>query len=422
MLAKIKKLFFGKKVLLVGLGLQGGGAGTARFLCKAGAKLTITDQKSAKELTDSIKKLPRSGIKFVLGRHQKKDFVEADIIIKNPAVPRESPYISYARKLGKPTLSEAQIFFKLVPREKIIGITGTKGKSTTAMLLAHFLKPRFNIRLVGNMPGRSALETLIGLKIMPDFFVYELSSFNLEGLKTSPRYAVITNIFPDHLNRYKNFSEYKKAKANIFKYQKKGDFLWRGDKMNASRKKHNFDLKTCLISPTSFQAAYSVARYLGIKEQDIKRRLKTFKPAEGRLEYLGKIKGAHVINDTASTNPDSAIFSIQQVKKCLHLLFSKIILIAGGENKKLSYKDFSRKIKKLKKVILIPGSASLQIKGKNILRVNSLDAAVAYAFKSAKTGDCVLFSPAAASFNLFQDEFARGQAFKKSVQKIEKSL
>ena len=231
-----KACFSGKKVLLVGLGIQGGGEGIAKFLIKAGARLTITDLIVKKELTPVLKKLPVSKIKFILGRHRKSDFKEADIIVKNPAVRRESPYLAYARNLGKTVLSETQIFFDLAPREKIIGITGTKGKSATAMLLSHLLLARFDVRLVGNIPGFSSLESLIGLKKMPDFFVYELSSFNLENLKASPRYAVITNIFPDHLDRYRSFNDYLKTKKNIFFRQKSGDCLWLNKLDSVSKK------------------------------------------------------------------------------------------------------------------------------------------------------------------------------------------
>lgn len=392
--------FEGKKILLVGLGLQGGGKGIASFLLWAGAKLTVTDLKPEKSFKSAVKKLRKDGAKFVLGRHRYSDFKAAEIVVKNPGVPKNSPFIKYARKLGKPVLDETRIFFDLVPKDKIIGITGTKGKTTTAMLLAHLLGARFKIILVGNIPGRSALESLVKLKKLPDFFVYELSSFNLEDLRVSPRYAIITNIFPDHLNRYKNFAEYKKTKKNIFRRQKKGDFLW-------------FDKKNSVPS----DIAKKVALSLGVGLRNINIRLKSFKPVKGRTEYLGKIRGVHVVNDTTATNPGAAIFSLAQIQKRFRVNPSRVILIAGGENKKLDYAGFSRKIKNLKKVILLPGSASDKIKDKNILRVDSLDLAVQKALETAKAGDCILFSPGAASFNMFKNEFDRGRKFKKTIVK-----
>ncbi|MEK7566973.1 MAG: Mur ligase family protein [Patescibacteria group bacterium] len=395
---KIKLGFGGKKILLVGLGLQGGGEGVARFLLQAGAKLTITDLKPKNQFAGILKKFAGKKIKFILGRHRFSDFKLADIIVKNPAVPGKSPFIKYAKRLGKDVLSETQIFFNLVPREKIIGITGTKGKTTTAMILAHLLRARFKIVLVGNIPGHSALESLLSLKKMPDFFVYELSSFNLEGLRVSPRYAIITNIFPDHLNRYKNFAEYKKTKENIFRYQAKGDFLWFGKK-----------------NDTPPDIAEKVALFFGISARDIKKRLKSFKPAEGRMEYLGKIKGVHVVNDTTATNPGAAIFSLAQVEKRFKVKPSRVILIAGGEDKKLKYDAFSKKMKRLKKVILLPGRASDKIKFSEALRVSSLKEGVKKAFDFVKKGNVILFSPGAASFNMFKNEFERGKAFKKAV-------
>lgn len=401
LLKKIKSAFGNKKVLLVGLGMQGGGEGAAKFFLKAGAELIITDLRPKKNFNSFLKTFSKKKVKFVFGGHRRVDFKSADLIVKNPAVPGDSPFIKYARKIGKMVLTESQIFFDLVPREKIIGITGTKGKTTLSLLLTHLLKSRFKVCLVGNIPGHSALESLLDLKKMPDFFVYELSSFNLEGLRVSPRYAVITNIFPDHLNRYRNFKEYIKTKKNIFKYQKKGDYFWSGAKNN-----------------TSSDIAQKIALAFGVGAKNIKNRLKSFKPVEGRTEYLGKIKGVHVINDTTATNPGAALFSIAQVQKRFKAKSSQIILIAGGENKKLKYDEFSKKIRGLKKVILIPGSASDLIRGKNILRVNSLKSAVKNAFEIGKNGDCVLFSPAAASFNMFKNEFERGRAFKKAVKAL----
>jgi len=400
LLTKAKRVFEGKKILIAGLGLQGGGEGVVKFFLKAGAGLTITDLRPARDFGPLIKKLSNGKIKFVLGRHRFSDFKQADIIIKNPAMPANSPYIRYAKRLGKEVLSETQIFFNLIPREKIIGVTGTKGKTTTAALLAHLLGSRFKVRLIGNIPGYSALESLINLKKMPDFFVYELSSFNLEGMETSPRYAIITNIFPDHLNRYHNFNEYKKTKENIFRYQTRGDFLWSGKS----------------------DVAVKVASFLGIGSQDIKKRLKSFRSAEGRTEYLGEFKGIRVVNDTTATNPGAAIFSLHEVEKSFKIGPSRVILIAGGEDKKLNYAEFSKKIRGLKKVILLPGGASDKIHFFKALRAGSLEEGVKMAFGFAKKGDVILFSPGASSFNMFKNEFDRGRIFKKAVFRAKKGL
>lgn len=395
---KIKSEFLGKKILLFGLGLQGGGEGALRFFLKAGTEIRATDLRPQKDFLEILKKIRPRKVKFVFGKHFGPDFKWADIIFKNPAVPQNSPFLKYAKKLKKPVLTEAQVFFSLVPREKIIGVTGTKGKTTITLLLAHILRARFNVRVVGNIPGHSALESLFELKKLPDFFVYELSSFNLEDLKISPKYAIITNIFPDHLNRYKNFGEYKRTKKNISKYQKKGDFFWLGEK--------NGDLSAL---------AQKIALSFGISAADTKKRIESFEFPSGRAEYLGKIKGARVVNDTTATNPGAALFSIAQVQKRFKTKPRQIILIAGGENKNLKYDEFSRKVKKLKRIILIPGSASDKIRGKNILRADSLDSAVKKALEEAKAGDCILFSPAAASFNMFKNEFERGREFRRAV-------
>ncbi|MEK7598998.1 MAG: UDP-N-acetylmuramoyl-L-alanine--D-glutamate ligase [Patescibacteria group bacterium] len=449
MFKKVKEYFSGKKVLLIGLGLQGGGAGTARFLRKAGADLTITDLKSENDLAASIKKISESGIKFVLGRHRKEDFARADIIVKNPGVPQESPFIFYARNLGKPVWSDTQIFFNLIPREKIIGITGTKGKSTTCRLLQHFLKRRFDARLIG-LPGSSALEDLMkrGNKL-PDYFIYELSSFSLENLKTSPKYALVTNLFPDHLNRYSSFGEYLKAKENIFIHQQKGDVLWLNKrdpislaeaKKAGKRSKIIFfipgqkpiltgSIQAKLISPASLEASRKVAQFFGISPRDTNKMINSFSPEEGRLQYIGKINGIYVINDTTATNPGSALFGIRQVLKCFGLAKNRLILIAGGDDKNLDYHDFSRYVSGLKKIIFLPGTATDKIidaakefSSSNYFPASGMPEAAAFAFEAAKKGDVILFSPAAASFNLFKNEFDRGRSFVNAVRTGKKRL
>jgi UDP-N-acetylmuramoylalanine--D-glutamate ligase len=453
MLEKAKEFFSGKKVLLVGLGIQGGGAGSARFLLKAGADLTVTDLKSEKDLAGSVKLISKSGIKFVLGRHRKEDFKRADIIVKNPGVPQESPFIFYAQNLGKPVLSDAQIFFRFVPREKIIGVTGTKGKSTTCRLLEHFLKRRFNIRLIG-LPGSSALEDLMRRgNELPDYFIYELSSFSLENFKTSPKYALITNLFPDHLNRYSSFGEYLKAKENIFIHQQIGDVLWLNKrdpisiaeakkiKKAENRQKIIFfspsqnpvpvkkSIQAKLISPVSIGAGRKVAEFFGVSAAEINKLISSYSGQEGRLQYLGKINGVYVINDTTATNPDSALFGISRVLKCFSLAESRLILISGGDDKNLDYHDFSRRIAGLKKIIFLSGTATDKIidaaKEFSLNRyflASTISEATAHAFKAAKRGDIILFSPAAASFNMFKNEFDRGTAFKQAVLRLKGNL
>jgi len=202
----------------MGLGLHGGGVGVAKFFLSQGAKVLVTDLKTKSQLKESLNKLKtkpglvKPGLVFILGKHRVGDFREADLVIKNPDVPSSSKFLKIARGNKIPIKSDIQVFFELCPAQ-IIGITGTKGKSTVATLTAELLREKYHTILAGNI-GVSPLEFLNDIK-EDNKVVLELSSFILEDLQKSPHIAVITNLFPDHLNRYKNFNEYTKAKKKM---------------------------------------------------------------------------------------------------------------------------------------------------------------------------------------------------------------
>lgn len=227
-----------KKVLVMGLGLIGGGTEVAKWLVKHGARVTITDLKDKKILAPSLKKLKGLPVKYVLAKHRPIDFIKSDLIIKNPDVPYCSPFLKIARKNHIPIETDLSLFFKfwptLVPQSEtsagkpaqFIGITGTKGKSTTASLIYEILKnAKMPVKLAGNI-GQTPLKNLNAktLKSSNVIMILELSSFQLENLFYSPHIAVITNIYPDHLNRHKTMAGYLAAKMNILKYQTSQDF------------------------------------------------------------------------------------------------------------------------------------------------------------------------------------------------------
>lgn len=216
-------LFKNKKVLIMGLGLNNGGLGSAKFFAEQGADVLVTDLKTEKELETSLKSLKKFKIRYSLGGHREEDFKWPDFIIKNPAVPSKSKFLDIARKNRIPIKTDVDIFFDLC-KCPIIGITGTKGKSTTATLCYLFLKNKFKKAILAGNIGVSPLEVLSKIK-KGSIVVLELSSFELEDLKKSPKAALITNIFPDHLNRYDSFEEYALSKKKIFENQKRGDIL-----------------------------------------------------------------------------------------------------------------------------------------------------------------------------------------------------
>jgi len=440
----------------MGLGIVGGGVGVVKFLVKAGAKVLVTDLKTKKQLESSFKKIRQLPVKLVLGKHRPQDFKNTDLIIRNPGVSDNSLYLKIAEKNGVPIDNDVGIFFELCPAP-IVGVTGTKGKSTVVTLIHQFLKSKYpDVILAGNI-GTSPLESLKkinkGSKV-----VLELSSWQLEGLKNhkmSPQVALITNIYPEHLNRYKSLRAYINAKKIIFLFQKPGDnlFLNYDDKIvrefskKANSKVYFFSEKKI---PKYFKkniedlkikgehnisnvlAAISVANLYKVPFKNIRRVLGKFRWLPGREEFIAEIKGVKYFNDTAATMPDAAIFAIKTLSR--EFPRAKIILIAGGQDKNLNYKKFAKEIKKnVRYLILFSGNASAKIKkGIGSLKIskktfsifpniNSMERAVKLTSQLSGRGDIVLLSPAAASFNLFTNEFDRGEQFNKFVKKLKRN-
>jgi len=462
----MKKLFSNKKVVIMGLGLHGGGVSAAKFFLNQGAKVLVTDLKTKKELKESLEKLKGLKIKYVLGKHRKKDFENADLILKNPDVPENSFYLKIAQKNNIPIETDITLFFNY-SKAFIVGITGSKGKSTTSVLIYKFLKSKYSQTYLAGNIGLSPLEIISKARDKNAKVVLELSSFALESLKRikkSPHLAVITTLFPDHLNRYKSFREYIKAKEIIFKYQKRGDKLVLNYDNPILRKfkpcfpsnlyyfsfnkkpprpgafvkneKIFFDNeKKAIISLNEIKlkgkhnlsnilAAVSSAKLFKVPSHSIKSVLRLFKGVENRIEKVALIKGIEFYNDTTATVPEAVISALDffsQISKK-----KRLILIAGGMDKNLDYRKLSKEIKKkVHFLILLPGSASQKIeknikKWKKFFKVSSMEEAVKKAKDLAQKGDIVLLSPGAASFNLFKNEFHRGELFLKFVNKLKK--
>ena len=223
----LKNKYFGKKILVVGLGLQGGGVGIAKFFSELGAKVTVTDKKDESKLLQSINRLKYLNIQFHLGGHKVEDFLNADVIFMGPSVPWTTYEVVQAQKKGIPVEMEMSFIAANYPG-KMIGITGTRGKSTTTHLIYNLLKESgFKVNLGGGLPGISTIEYLKKAD-KNSWLVAELSSWTLSGFhrkKMSPHIAVFTNFYPDHLNYYKSLEDYFYDKQAIYQYQKKGDYL-----------------------------------------------------------------------------------------------------------------------------------------------------------------------------------------------------
>jgi UDP-N-acetylmuramoylalanine--D-glutamate ligase len=436
-----KQLFKNKKVLIMGLGLHGGGVGVAKFFCMQKADVLVTDLKSEEILKESLEKLKGLKIRYALGGHKESDFAWADLIVRNPDVPATSPYLEIAMKNNIPIETDVSLFFKM-SGAFIIGVTGTKGKSTTASLIYHLLKSKSKrVFLAGNI-GVSPLELLPEIK-KRDKVVLELSSFELEGLTQSPNISVITNILPDHLNRYGNMEEYIKAKKIIFKYQKKNDFLIlnnddpvvRGFAKEApskviffskEKKPENIKLEGFKLfgehNLSNLLASIEVAKLLKITPKTIEKSLTAFKGVPSRQEFIKEINGVKYFNDTTATMPDAAITAIRAFLE--NFPDSRLILICGGQNKGLKYNDLAKIIReRVDGLVMLPGTASDKIKEglgeyTRMHEVFSMQEAVKKAKELAKKGDIVILSPAAASFNLFKNEFDRGRQFVEAVKNL----
>lgn len=455
----MQKIFKNKKVVIMGLGLHGGGVDVARFFSEQKAKVLVTDLKTEDQLKESVGKLKGLPIEFVLGGHRKEDFSAADLIIKNPDVSDSSPYLEIARKNNVKIETDVSIFFKL-SKAFVIGVTGSKGKTTTAWLIYHVLKKRYPELLIAGNIGVSPLKYLSQIK-KNGKIILELSSFELEGLRQSPQIAIFTNILKDHLNRYASMSDYINAKKAMFKYQKEQDFLIlnyddeivRGFEKEAKskvyfysakqkpqptgcylredkvffkqRKKMTLDIKDFKLfgnhNVSNMLAAITVCKVMKMPCKDISSQIKTFKGVPYRQEFIKEINGVKYFNDTAATMPDAAVEAIKTFRA--RFKSNKIILIAGGQNKNLDFKEMANAIKeKIDFLILLPGTATDILKselGKNFkaVEVGSMASAVLKAKVLAKKDDIVLLSPGAASFNLFKNEFDRGDKFNEELKK-----
>lgn len=432
--------FKDKKVTIMGLGLQGRGLGDAKFFAQAGAKVLVTDLKTKKQLKKSIDALKGYKIKYVLGKHRIEDFVNADIVIKGPDIPLNSPYIKAARKKGIAVEMDDSLFAKMCPCP-IIGVTGTRGKTTTTHLIVEILKlTGKNVYIGGNILGMATLPLIKKVK-KNDLVVLELSSWQLQGwkdAKISPHISVITNIYPDHLTYYGgSMKKYVADKRQIYKNQTKDDYLII-NKDNKYSKEFAKEAKSKVIwfsvkdfpknwklnivgehNKENVAAALKVAEILKIPKTKVKKAVESFKGVEHRLQFIKAIEGIKFYNDTTSTTPIA-------LEKALYAFDKKVVLIAGGKNKGLPLRDAATAIsKKAKETILLNGSGTdllinelkKQKHGK-FFSTDSLKKAVDLAYSLAQKGDIILFSPGFSSFEMFENEFDRGRQFVKLIKNL----
>ena len=430
----------------MGLGLLGGGAGAAKFFVSHGAHVVVTDTKTRDKLEGTRGELSGFDIEYVLGGHREKDFTQADLVLKNPSVPSDSPFLSLARKHGIPVHMSESLFMSLSPTKNIIGVTGTRGKSTTtALIFRVLLSAGKHVHTAGNIPGQSTLSLLDQVD-SSSWVVLELSSWQLESFgwwKISPHIAVLTNIYEDHLNRYASMDEYIADKQQIFMHQKKDDvFVVNGSRQITRNIAGHAPSRTVYFDATMWPsterlqipgghnienaaACLTVCRQLGVDDRTIISAISSFSGLPGRLECIRELDGVRYINDTTSTTPVAAISGMHAFPS------QSIVLIAGGSSKRLPVDALADEIMtQCKALVLIKGDGTDELVRKLVEKGYTIDpadvyetlsAAVSNARKKASPGDIILFSPGFASFSMYTNEFERGNDYVTTVTSLHAS-
>lgn len=463
----LKKDFFkGKRITVFGIGLNGGALGAIEFLLQAGAREIIaTDIRNREELTPTLEKLkPYKNITYVLGQHRPEDFVNVDMVVKTPGIPWTNEYVRRALEKKIPVETDASLFFQMV-KNKIVAVTGTRGKSTTAALIAHILEQsgksvvRVGINQIGFLSELS--------QITPEsIIVAELSSWRLSSLRKlnwRPDISVVTNFFPDHQNYYKSMDAYARDKQAILEFQTEKDTAvvnfdhetvrnW-GEKTRAKKVFFSqqgmplpeglscingevvayqggvalplFPLDTPFLlgehNQANALAGIAVAQTLGIPKDKTAGALKSFRGLPHRFEVVVKKNDITYINDTAATSPEALLAA-------LNTLSTPVVLIAGGTDKNFDVTALAPVLyAKTKAIVLFKGTGTekllplleklAQAKGEERLFpvVGSMRDAVTVAEENAEAGDTILLSPGMASFGIFQNEFDRGEQFRTLV-------
>jgi UDP-N-acetylmuramoylalanine--D-glutamate ligase len=451
----------GRRVTLMGLGHFGGGAAAARWLAAGGARVTVTDTAPASALAESLGWLAGAAIAaYHLGGHQEDDFRQADLVVVNPAVRPDNPFLQIAISSGVPTTSEIELFLDACPA-KIVGVTGSNGKSTTAAMTAAIFQAAGRRTWLGGNIGASLLEHLAAIApqdagrsrgtIEPpdagrsrgtigpqDAVVLELSSFQLWHLSPRARpldVAVVTNCSPNHLDWHGTWGEYVAAKQRILVRQGPEGLAV----LNTSDPEVGTwacGVRGRLVPPASdgeipplavpgqhnrlnARCAAAAAMAAGCSWEAVRAGLAIYQPLSQRLELLGTPAGRRVYNDSSATTPESTIAALESIEGPLWLL-------AGGADKGSDFRPLVRQIArralgaaffgKVRKVFCdylhqddprFPCTA-----------VETMADALAWCWAQSREGDAILFSPACSSHDQFQNFRQRGEQFAERVEQM----
>jgi UDP-N-acetylmuramoylalanine--D-glutamate ligase len=421
-----------KRITVAGLGRFGGGIAVTQWLCKRGAKVLVTDLDPAEKLRDSLRQLQGLPVEFRLGGHRESDFTDTDLVVASPAIPPDNLFLAAAKSKGVPITTEIRLFIERCPTI-ILGVTGTKGKSTTTTLLGKMLSTKFTTWVGGNI-GKSLLLDLEKIK-SEDLVVLELSSYMLEHLREarwSPHIAVVTILLPDHIPWHKTAEAYFDSKKNILRYQKPDDWLvLNEDDPSTAGLAREAQGKTLLFglqnrrwfelklpgthNQLNAQGAFAAASIMGIDWDDAERAIRDFSALPHRLQFVHESAGVRYYNDSNATIPDAAIAALESFPS------KKVIQIIGGSDKGLEVTDLCAALIQHAKAVLCIGQTGTAIaeileqsssqSAPAIYRCGDLATAMTIARQIATKGDVVLLSPGFASFGQFVNFEQRGEEF-----------
>jgi UDP-N-acetylmuramoylalanine--D-glutamate ligase len=446
---------FGKRVLVIGLARTG--LATALFCVNRQAIVTATDSRTSSELGESVEKLRAAGVACELGGHSTTILEGIDVVIPSPGVPGDAPLLQQARALDIPVWSEIELASRFI-YGRVIGITGSNGKTTTTSLIEHILRQaHYSTVLAGNIG--IPLIAQVGETTNRTFTVAELSSFQLEWIASfRPHIAVFLNLTPDHLDRHKTLDAYGAAKARIFENQTSEDYailnaddaasakyapsipqvywfsrktgvgqgaLVRDGKVIFRQNGQEEEILGCHEIPLpgahnleNVLAAALATRLAAVQPRHIAEAVRTFAGVEHRIEPVADIQGVRYYNDSKATNVDATL-------KALDAFPGRIIVILGGKDKDSDYTALRAALREKAILALLIGSASEKIESQiagsvAIKRAETLENAVEFAAQAAHPGDIVLLAPACASFDQFEGYEHRGRVFKELVQLLQR--
>jgi UDP-N-acetylmuramoylalanine--D-glutamate ligase len=446
-----------KRVLVVGLGKSGLSA--AMFLREQGARVTVSDTRSAVALAKEIPALLEAGIMVESGGHGLLTFRRQDLIVVSPGVPMDTPEVKQVVAFGLPVIGELELASRYL-QGRVVAITGSNGKTTTTTLVGKIFADARGPTLVGGNIGLPVID-LVAKSGPETVSVLEVSSFQLETIEEfHPWISVVLNITPDHLDRHGSFETYAAAKARITERQTAEDFLVlnaedKGAQMVALKTKaqifwfsgrrpikqgafvHGESIlfvpregaKAEPVMPVSdihlkgshnvenVLAAVCAARLAKIPAESIRASVAGFAAVEHRLELVKVLNGVEFYNDSKATNVDAAMKAVASFPGGIHL-------ILGGKDKNSDYTLMSGMLKERVKIVYTIGSAAEKIERElqgvvKIVPAETLQAAVAKAAKAAATGDVVLLSPACSSFDQFENYEQRGRVFRQLVNELD---